>query len=136
MAVGLSRSGIEIILFRAFQGIAISLCLPTAFSILTNGFSPGRRRNIGFACLGLGQPLGFSVGLVLGGFVVDTPLTWRFSFYLAAGLIFGLFCASAWKLPKDRPKEPFSWNRFTTEIDWFGAVLVSSSLAGFSYVFA
>ena len=136
LAVGISRTGIEAILFRAFQGVAVSLCLPTAFSILTNAFPQGPRRNLGFACLGLGQPLGFSVGIVLGGGLIDTPLSWRFSMYLTAGLIFLLFAASFWKLPHDKPKEAFSWHRFRTEIDWMGALLASSALGLSSYVFA
>ncbi|KAH8884408.1 putative transporter [Thozetella sp. PMI_491] len=136
LAVGLSRNGIEVILFRAFQGIAVSLCLPTAFSILTSTFAPGRVRNIGFSCLGLGQPLGFSVGLVLGGTVIDSSLTWRFAMYLTAGLVFGLFLAGLWKLPRDKPKEPFSWPRLAREIDWMGALIISCALGLASYVFA
>ncbi len=86
----------------------MSLCLPTAFSILTNAFSQGRRRNIAFACIGLGQPLGFSVGLVLGGVVIDTPLSWRFAMYLCTGMIFALFVTSVWKLPYDKPERKHS----------------------------
>jgi len=67
LACGLAQTGLQLIFFRTFQGIAVSMCLPTAFSILTDAFPTGRRRNIGFSCLGLGQPLGFLFGLVFGG---------------------------------------------------------------------
>ncbi|KAF7618765.1 hypothetical protein AFLA_000413 [Aspergillus flavus NRRL3357] len=60
LACGVAQNGIQLILFRTFQGIATSMCLPTAFSILTDSMPVGKRRNIGFACLGLGQPFGFS----------------------------------------------------------------------------
>ncbi|KAH8879952.1 putative transporter [Thozetella sp. PMI_491] len=136
LAVGLSRTGMEIIIFRAIQGTAASMCLPTAFSILTNTIPPGRGRNIGFSCLGVGQPIGFMIGLVLGGFLAETPLTWRFAYYLTAGIIFILFCMSIWKLPQDKPRELFTWRRFATEIDWVGVLIVSTALGMFSYIFA
>jgi predicted MFS family arabinose efflux permease len=116
--------------------VAISLCLPTAVSILTNNFVAGRQRNVGFACLGLSQPLGFSFGLILGGVVVDTAVGWQFSFYLTAGLMALLFVVSIWLLPRDKPREAFSWKQVATEIDWLGAALASIAMGLFSYVFA
>ncbi|KAM0270251.1 hypothetical protein ACHAQH_009491 [Verticillium albo-atrum] len=136
VAAGAADNGIRFILFRAFQGVAMSMCLPTTISILTNNFVAGRQRNVGFACVGLSQPLGFSVGLILGGVVVDTPLTWRFSFYLTAGLMGLLFIVSVWLLPQDTPREKFSWSRFGREIDWIGAALISGALGIMSYVLA
>lgn len=135
LATGLARSGIQLILFRAFQGVAISLCLPTAVSILTDNFPNGRRRNVGFACLGLGQPLGFSVGLVLGGFFVDS-IGWRVGYYLCAGASIIVFLAGVWFLPRDRHRDEFSWRRLLQEIDWIGAMLASACLGIFSYILA
>lgn len=60
VACGLARDGIDLIMFRAMQGIAVSLCLPTAVAIVANSTVPGRRRNIAFSCLGMAQPFGFS----------------------------------------------------------------------------
>lgn len=75
-ASGLARTGIELILFRAFQDIALSLCLPTSIAIVASAVSSGRKRNIEFACLGLIQCAGFPVGLVLAGVLLDT-IGWR-----------------------------------------------------------
>ncbi|KAJ6171794.1 major facilitator superfamily domain-containing protein [Penicillium chermesinum] len=136
LACSVSQTGIQLILFRAFQGIATSMCLPTAFSILTDTMPAGKRRNIGFACLGLGQPFGFSVGLVLGGIFQSSVLGWRFGYYLCAGAMFILTLVNYFKLPKDSPREPFTFYRLRTEIDWVGIVLSSSSLGLISYVFA
>lgn len=112
------------------------MCLPTAFSILTDTMPVGKRRNIGFACLGLGQPFGFSVGLVLGGVFQSSTLGWRFGYYLCAGVTFILAAVNFFKLPKDRPREPFTFHRLRTEIDWIGILLSSSCLGIISYVFA
>lgn len=136
LACSVAETGIQLILFRAFQGIATSMCLPTAFSILTDSMPAGKRRNIGFACLGLGQPFGFSVGLVFGGVFQDSSLGWRFGYYLCAGVTALLTVVNYLKLPKDQPREAFTWYRLRTEIDWIGILLSSSCLGLISYVFA
>ncbi|KAJ5885832.1 major facilitator superfamily domain-containing protein [Penicillium tannophilum] len=132
----LAQTGLQLILFRTFQGIATSMCLPTAFSIMTDSMPAGKRRNIGFSCLGLGQPFGFSVGLVLGGIFQDSTLGWRFGYYLCAGATFVLTVVNYFKLPQDRPRDPFSFRRLWTEIDWVGILLSSACLGIISYVFA
>lgn len=136
LACGVAQTGIQIIIFRTLQGIATSMCLPTAFSIMTDAMPTGRRRNIGFACLGLGQPMGFSVGLVLGGIFQGSSLGWRFGYYLCAGITTVLSAVSFFKLPKDKERDPISWSRLRSEIDWIGILLSSSSLGIISYVFA
>lgn len=74
--VGLSRTGVQIIIFRVLSGASIAMCLPTAVSLITNTFPRGSWRNAAFATNGVGQPLGFSVGLMLGGLLTDT-IGWR-----------------------------------------------------------
>ncbi|KAF4763812.1 hypothetical protein N7455_010487 [Penicillium solitum] len=136
LACGVAQTGIQMIMFRTFQGIATSMCLPTAFSILTDAMPTGKRRNVGFACLGLGQPLGFSMGLVLGGLFQGSSLGWRFGYYLCAGISMVLTVVNFFKLPKDAQREPISWRRLCSEIDWVGILLSSSCLGIISYVFA
>jgi MFS family permease len=136
LACSVAQTGIQMILFRTFQGIATSMCLPTAFSIMTETMPVGRQRNIGFACLGLGQPLGFSVGLVFGGLFQDSSLGWRFGYYLCAGATAVLTIMLYFKLPIDKPREAFTLRRLRDEIDWIGIVLSSSCLGLISYVFA
>lgn len=49
LACGLAKTGIQLIVFRSMQGIAVSMCLPTAVSIITTAFQHGRLRNLGLA---------------------------------------------------------------------------------------
>lgn len=135
LACGFARTGIQLIIFRAFQGIALSFCLPTSVSIITDGFPNGKRRNLGFACLGLGQPLGFAVGLVLGGFLVDS-VSWRAGYYLCAGANIIVLGAGIFDLPLDRHRDPLSWSRLGNKIDWVGATLASACLGILSYILA
>ena len=135
LACGFTRTGLELIMFRAMQGIATALCLPTSISIMSKRVSAGRTRNIGLSCLGIGQVLGFSIGLVLGGVFVDT-IGWRFAYYLCGVAAMILFLLGIWALPADRTTGASTFQRLTQEIDWIGAAIASTSLATFSYVLA
>ena len=136
-ASGLSRDPIQLIVFRALQGIATALTLPSSISIISTSIESGKRRNIGFATLGLAMPLGFSFGLVLGGLLVSGP-GWRVGFYIGGAASFLLALAGVWALPATRTSqtEASVWRRLGKEIDWVGAAIASTALALFSYVLA
>lgn len=135
LACGLAQDSLQLILFRALAGIAIAFCLPSAVSLITTYFDHGRRRNFAFAMMGSGQPVGFAIGLAVGGVLVDGP-GWRVGFYTAAGINTVILVLSVFGLPKPaQPSQP-SLKRLATEIDWAGALILSTSLGLFSYVFA
>lgn len=136
VAVGLSQTGVQIILFRTFLGIAISMCLPTAMSLITNTFPKGKWRNLAFASNGMGQPLGFSVGLILGGVFTDT-IGWRWTFFMSAMINLAISMCSIWVLPSVYRPSDKSWRRRLIEdIDWVGAVVLSTALGILLYVLA
>jgi MFS family permease len=136
LASGFAQTGLALIAFRALSGVSASFCLPSAVSIITGVFAPGRGRNIAFACLGAAQPLGFSIGLFVGGVLVQT-IGWRFAYWIVPGgntVIAGL---AVWNLPGDR------WEgrrvvalRLAREVDWVGAGIASLGLGLLSYVLA
>lgn len=137
IACSVCKTGIELILFRAAQGIALSLCLPSSVIIITRNIPTGTWRNTAFSCLGAGQPVGFSVGLVLGGVFVQS-IGWRYGYYIGAVLIFLIFVISIFGIPADPASQSQSFSailkRLRLEIDWTGCLLISSSLGMFSYV--
>lgn len=49
LACGLSRNAIDLVMFRALQGIANAMIMPRAVSIVSTNIEDGRPRNIGFA---------------------------------------------------------------------------------------
>jgi MFS family permease len=136
LSCGLSQTGMQLIVFRALAGVAISFCLPSSVSLVTNLFEPGKRRNVAFASMGGGQPVGFSIGLTLGGVFVDT-IGWRWGFFIGAILNTIILIMAIWGLPRMAAEsEPITWQRLGSEIDWVGATIASSALALISYVFA
>ncbi|KAJ9606539.1 hypothetical protein H2200_008547 [Cladophialophora chaetospira] len=135
LACGLARNSFQLLFFRALAGIAIAFCLPAAVSLITAYFPHGQRRNFAFAMMGAGQPVGFSVGLVVGGVLADGP-GWRVGFYIAAAINTVFLGLAIFGLP--RPAEPtkISLRGLRTEIDWPGALVLSTALGLLSYVFA
>lgn len=145
LGCGLSQTSSQIILFRALSGIAVSLCLPSAVAIITRSFV-GKRRDLAFASMGGGQPVGFAVGLAIGGVLTDS-IGWRWCFFIAAIFDAVLFATALWGLPKsiDSPTSAegaanLTWAQkyaqLKYDIDWVGALIASASLATMSYVFA
>ncbi len=135
LACGLSKSGFELLFFRALAGVAIAFCLPSAVSLITSYFPHGQRRNFAFAMMGAGQPIGFSIGLVVGGILADGP-GWRVGFYIAAAINTVFLGLAIFGLPKPAEPTRLSLSRLRTEIDWPGALILSTALALLSYVFA
>lgn len=135
LACGLAKTSIQLIVFRALAGVAISLCLPSAVSLIIAYFPAGRRRNLAFATMGGGQPLGFTIGLVAGGALTDSA-GWQTGFYLAAGINSILLVLAFFVLPKVEREGPLTFQRLKSEVDWIGAFILSSSLALLLYVLA
>jgi MFS family permease len=135
LASGLSQTPLQLILFRAMQGLSIAACLPSAVGILSLSFPTGGTRNLGFAILGAGQPVGFASGMVLSG-VFISKLSWRWAFYCSAMVNLLVFAGACWGLPKVKVFEPVRLETFWRRVDWIGAALVSTSLGLFFYVLA
>ena len=136
LGCSLARTGIQLIIFRALQGVAMSMAMPTAVSLITNNFPTGKRRNMAFAFLGGGFPLGFALGAVLGGILIDT-VGWRFGYYINFAISVLIFVGALFSLP--RPISEGSSNRrkrLLHDIDWVGIAIASACIAMLSYVFA
>ena len=136
VACAVAQTGIQLIVFRALGGLALSCCLPSGTRILSHAFQVGRQRNIAFACLGSAQPVGFSLGLILGGVLVQT-IGWRVGFWIGAGINVLVLVGAVYGIPKDKSlrSEPLK-GRLANDVDWVGAGLASVSLGLLSYILA
>lgn len=138
LACGLADTGVQLTLFRAFQGVAMAMHLPAAVSIATDTVPKGKGRNMAFAALGFARDIGYSLGLVLSGVLIQTS-GWRLNFYLAGGAMLIIATVAIWSLPKKRETRTASERSIKElfrKIDWAGSVLISGGLALLAYVLA
>ncbi|CAM1502634.1 Fc.00g074100.m01.CDS01 [Cosmosporella sp. VM-42] len=137
LASGAARNGSELVAMRALQGVGLSLHLASSVSIITQVLPQGRGRNMAFSCMGMSQPVGFSVGLVVGGVLIDT-IGWRAGWYLSGGLTLLLSVVGLWALPKAPESRRLEdiLRDFTTKVDWIGALLASGFMAMLCYLLA
>lgn len=137
IAVALAQTASQLIVFRAMQGIAMSFCMPAAISTITNTFPSGKTRNLAFAIFGGGSPLGFALGLVLGG-ILGQVSSWRTAYYMAGGINAVVFVIAYFNLPASGATLAGTELRqkLLHEFDWVGVASASISLALLSYIFA
>lgn len=121
-------TGLQVIMFRTCLGVAMSMCLPTTVSLITNTFPKGKWRNTSFAMNGMAQPLGYALGLILGGTFTDT-VGWRWAYFIMAIINFVISMTSIWSLPNVRHVSSKTWpRRLVEDVDWVGVVGLSVSL--------
>jgi MFS family permease len=135
LGCGLAKTSTQMIVFRALAGVSISFCLPAAVSLIMAYFAVGPRRNFAFGVMGGGQPLGFTIGLTAGGGLTES-LGWQSGFYMIAGLNTVLFFLALFGLPRIPRSAPVTFSRLRDEVDWIGALILTSSIALLLYVFA
>ncbi|KAI9926191.1 hypothetical protein MW887_004654 [Aspergillus wentii] len=133
---GFARNGEELVILRALQGVGLALHLASSVSIITQLLPQGRGRNLAFSLLGLSQPLGFSLGLVVGGILVDT-IGWRAGWYISGGITLFFSVVGLWALPRSETLTHAQLlHNVKTKIDWVGAGLASAFMALLCYLLA
>ncbi|KAI0084742.1 major facilitator superfamily domain-containing protein [Irpex rosettiformis] len=124
IAAALAPNSPSFIIFLGLLGIGVATITPAGISIISSHFPPGPERGRAFAWLGAGQPVGYIIGLILGGILSDSTASWRTIFWLEAGLA-ALLCVMGWfVLPADDTSK-----RYTRGLDWIGAFLSTAGLA-------
>lgn len=134
LACGFSHTGIQLVIFRALQGVALAMHSPCSVGLIAQYIPSGKRRNIGFACIGLSMPMGFATGLILGGILVDT-IGWRSGFYICGGILL-LQVPVGFRIIPAQAHSSNVLSRIRNEVDWIGASIACGALSMFSYVLA
>jgi MFS family permease len=136
LIAGFATNPIFLDIFCGLLGLCSAASVPAAVGTLGAAYPrPSKRKNMAFACFSSGNPLGFGVGTLLSG-VLNQYMPWRASFWSLA-VIYGLIAAFAWwTVPaaseiENHPCRYASESSILTELDWFGAVAITSGLALF-----
>jgi EmrB/QacA subfamily drug resistance transporter len=126
LAGGLADSPGLLIAARTLQGLGGALLSPAALGILTVTFSHGRERNIAMGVWGGLAGLGGTLGVVAGGFLVDS-LSWRWVFIVNVPVVIALVIATPLIV---RHIPPHTGNR---SFDALGAVLATGGVLAVVY---
>lgn len=83
----------------------------------------------------MSQPFGFSVGLVLGGVLVDT-VGWRVGFYLCGGFVLFLSIVGFFTLlyTQESRETRILWYQMSRKVNWIRAMIASAFMALFCYL--
>ena len=81
LVAGLSGSAVMLVGARIVQGLGAAMLSPAALSLLTVAFARGRERNIALGVWGALAGLGGTLGVVFGGFLVDS-VGWQWVFFV------------------------------------------------------
>ncbi|KAF7372858.1 MFS general substrate transporter [Mycena sanguinolenta] len=132
IGTGLAPNLTSITIFMAMLGLGVAANTPAAIGVLGSHFPPGPRRNTAFGILGAGQPLGYILGLILGGLFSESRATWRAIFYVQAGL--GAFFVVLGFFQLER--QPTESKLYAKGLDWGGALLSTAGLGLLTYALA
>jgi EmrB/QacA subfamily drug resistance transporter len=127
--IGISHTVPELIVLRAFQGLAAALMSPSALSIVLTTFKDGPARNKALGFWTLVATGGAAVGLLLGG-VLTEYVGWRWNFFInvPVGIVMATLISRF--VPAHSREEEY------TGLDLPGAILVTSSLISLVFAFS
>ncbi|KAM6514093.1 hypothetical protein FALCPG4_015257 [Fusarium falciforme] len=123
LVAGFSQNYMTLIICRAFQGLGSAAFLPSGVSLLGKIYRPGPRKNLVFALYGAFAPLGFFIGILMGG-VSGEFLSWRWYFWLGSIVLAIICCFAILCVPRDFRRHPPSG----VSMDWWGALTIVPGL--------
>jgi EmrB/QacA subfamily drug resistance transporter len=118
---GTSQNMVELVLFRALQGVFGGVLFASTFAVLADVFPPSQRAKMS-GLFGAVFGLSSVVGPTLGGFLTDGP-GWRWVFYVNVPLGIAAVVLVAAQLPFVRSAARIR------DIDWVGTALLFAGLA-------
>lgn len=125
-ACGFSQDIVQLIIFRSIQGVGGALMIPGSLAIISAVFSK-EEKGKAIGTWSAATTIVTVCGPVLGGALADIGL-WRLIFFINVPLgILSIF-ALHYKVPES--KEPGA-----SKVDWWGAVLLTLSLAALTFGF-
>jgi MFS transporter, Spinster family, sphingosine-1-phosphate transporter len=126
---GLATSFTVLFLTRCLIGVGEGAYGPVGMALLSDVFPP-RRRGFVIALVSAAIPVGSALGFALGTIVADSPLGWRWAFYLVVppGLLLGAIC---FFMPEPRRGQAEIVEAVTRRVGWWEAVALCLSIRSY-----
>ncbi|KAK9480307.1 major facilitator superfamily-domain-containing protein [Lipomyces japonicus] len=129
---GFMQNDIVFNICRALQGLSGACSPPAAVGILGATYVAGKRKNRALATFAAGAPLGFIIGIVVGG-ICSEFIGWR-AIPFFSSIEYLCFAVLVWVLvPRDAPLDLKRTRSILSKIDYFGAFLATSGLLLFVF---
>jgi MFS family permease len=114
---------------RGMQGFFSAGAIPAALGILGAAYPPSQRKNRVFATFSAGNPSGWVVGLIIGGFLTSYS-SWRWGFRVIAIVTIIMTACAFIFVPPDPPRDEA---RLKESVDWLGATFCVCGFLGICY---
>lgn len=121
---------VPLCIIRAIVGVGLAVATPAAFGIVGVNFRDDRSRTIAYGSMAMGNPVGASVAMMVGGAMASAGGSgWRYLYYVLGGIALVPLVLGFLVIPKDaRPEEPVN-----SRVDWIGGVLITAALCLFTF---
>jgi EmrB/QacA subfamily drug resistance transporter len=129
LASAVVDNGSLLIAARVIKGIAAAFTAPAGLSLITTTFEEGPARNKAIGLYAATGAMGFSAGLVFGGFF--TSIGWRYVFLMPAPIAIVLLLIGIRILPN--PKEPAAEDGRRRSYDVAGAASITLAMLSLVY---
>jgi len=126
LLIGIAQTPLEMVAFRALQGITAAFMSPSALSIVLTTFREGKNRNKALGIWTTVAAGGAAAGLVIGG-VITEYLNWRWNFFINIPVGILAVIGIMKLVPKHSTTAPHS------HLDLRGAALVTLGLMALVY---
>ncbi|TXT04777.1 hypothetical protein VHUM_04045 [Vanrija humicola] len=126
---GSVRNQLALCIVRAFTGLGLAVATPAGFGIIGVTFRQEPARTIAFAVFGLGNPIGSSVGVLVGGAVAGINAHgWQYFHFILGGLTLIPLVLGLFVIPSDLANQETD-----KRIDWLGGLLITAALCLFTF---
>src|SRR6201996_5468162 len=123
---GLATSETQLIIGRAIQGLGGAMLSPAALSVITTSFGEGAERTKALSVWAGVAAGGGAVGLLLGGFLVES-LSWEWIFFVNVPVGIAIIVAALKWVPNSRQEDAMR------HFDLLGATAVTGGLIALVY---
>ena len=123
LIAGFSQNNLMLDFCRALQGLGPAAFLPSGLMLIGSIYRPGPRKNLVFSVYGGAAPLGFFIGVFMGG-LTGSFLNFGWYFWIGAILIATTIVPAIFTIPSDMEER----KAIGVKMDWLGSALVVCGL--------